>query len=1369
MNPSASISARPPQPRAAVLEDLVEELTNRIQAGEAVDADALAARYPEHAGAIHDLLPALQVLAGMSAATGEPGASATGDEPARTLGDFRLIREVGRGGMGIVYEAEQVSLGRRVALKVLPFAATMDPRHLQRFHNEARAAAGLHHTNIVPVHGVGNERGVHYYAMQFIEGSTLADLIAEQRRGLPSQVPTVPLAEAAASATTVPPAAQATSSAPRDRAYFRRAAEWGIQAAEALDYAHTLGVVHRDIKPANLMVDMAGRVWVTDFGLAQVQSDTRITMTGDLVGTLRYMSPEQALAKRVVVDHRTDVYSLGATLYELLTLEPAFTGADRQELLRQIAFEEPTPLRRLNRRVPAELETIVLKALEKNPADRYATAKELAEDLRHWLEDRPIRARRPSLVARGRKWVRRHGPAVRATTALLVLALLLCAGLAAWWFQKRTWAQAQAQAALQEAAQYQQDERWPEALSAARQAQGLLAGFWADPALRRQADELARDLEMVGRLQEARLELMADKEGHLEWEAGDAAYASAFAAYGLDIDGLNPQVVAEQIRSRPIHRQLVAALDDWANDRKSLKAEGWAQRLAAARAADPDPRRNRLRDALEANDPKALEEAAATDQAADWPSETLVLLGSLASGTASGERVAALLARAQQRQPGDFWINQTLALLFQELRPPRREEAIRFFSIAVALRPQSPGARNNLGNALGDKGQLDAAIAEYREALRLKPDLAVAHNNLGKALGDKGQLDAAIAEYREALRLKPDLAEAHNNLGVALRDKGELDAAIAEYHEAIRLKPDYAMAHYNLGNSLSDKGQLDAAIAEYHEAIRLKPDFAQAHNNLGNRLSDKGQLGAAIGEYREALRLKPDYAMAHYNLGNSLSDKGQLDAAIAEYHEAIRLKPDFAQAHGNLGNALYNKGQLDDAIAEYREAMRLEKLRSSPDGVAQILCNLGQALAHKGLLDEAIAQYREAIRHKPDLAEAHCKLGAALCDLKHDYDGAIDEFRTAIRLKPDDAIAGKNLRQAERLLELDRKLPAILSGKQQPADVAQRIALAELCQRPWKRRYLAALRFYEAAFAVEPKLTGDQPSEARYNAACAAALAGCGEGEDAKSLDDKERARLRRRALDWLRADLAAWQKLLDKEPDKTRAAAAQQLAHWLEDKDFAGVRRPEALAKLPEAERRDWQRLWDEVKAVGQRALSGAQSELLPPPNVSDAAPGMSLNLIDRPARVAGDEALVLAIDKQVQTFENDRANERRVAFRFHQRVKCTLPSQDIDLRSASLPSLGFAAVRVTDIDRVPQGQPEPLDHGLRKNEHGRPRIDQAADSFAAHLVGRQQALASPVQIAVVDNLEFDAESTHAVGSLGTHDGPPQPRGKGGKCIIRS
>jgi serine/threonine protein kinase/Tfp pilus assembly protein PilF len=455
----------------------LEEYRRALDAGKRVDRREFLERQPEIAGVLAGCLAALEFVhsaaPGLSRA-GQDQAPANGDstdQATGTLGDFRVVREIGRGGMGIVYEAEQISLGLRVALKVLPFAAALDSKQLQRFKNEAQAAAQLHHTNIVPVFGVGTERGVHYYAMQYIEGRTLAGVIADLRqreRGGPAPperagsragaaAPAPPAVQqpepdatgaypgtksaapgktgsAETIAATVPAAAAgiSTERSSRSPAFFRTAASLAIQAAEALEHAHQLGVIHRDIKPANMLVDVRGNLWITDFGLAHCQSQAGLTMTGDLVGTLRYMSPEQALAKRVTIDHRTDIYSLGATLYELLTLEPAFHGSDRQELLRQIAFEEPPPLRRLNLAMPRELETIVLKALEKNPAERYAAAQDMADDLRRYLEDKPIRARRPTLLFRARKWTRRHRGGVAATVVSTMLALAVGLVLMAW-------------------------------------------------------------------------------------------------------------------------------------------------------------------------------------------------------------------------------------------------------------------------------------------------------------------------------------------------------------------------------------------------------------------------------------------------------------------------------------------------------------------------------------------------------------------------------------------------------------------------------------------------------------------------------------------------------------------------------------------------------------------------------------------------------------------------------------------------------------------------------------------------------------------------------------------------------------------------
>jgi WD40 repeat protein len=394
-----------------------------------------------------------------------------------TLGDFRLVREIGRGGMGIVYEAEQISLRRRVALKVLPFAAALDARQIQRFQVEAQAAACLHHRHIVPVHGVGCDRGVHYYAMQLIEGQSLAAMIAELRRldgldppdgpapGL-GRIATSELAarllsgglldrptgagsemstEAGPDATTAPlPAGASDPEAPtprasrtgtdrpatagsstRNRDYVRGVARLALQAAEALDHAHARGIVHRDIKPGNLLLDARGRLWVTDFGLAQVRGDDRLTLSGDLLGTLRYMSPEQALGRRVAIDGRTDVYSLGVTLYELLTLQPAVNGRDPAEVLRRIAEREPAPLRRLNPAVPRDLETIIAKAMDKDPAARYATAGDLVLDLRRFLEGRPIEARRFSGTERAWRWCRRNPVAAGFLAASSVAALAI--------------------------------------------------------------------------------------------------------------------------------------------------------------------------------------------------------------------------------------------------------------------------------------------------------------------------------------------------------------------------------------------------------------------------------------------------------------------------------------------------------------------------------------------------------------------------------------------------------------------------------------------------------------------------------------------------------------------------------------------------------------------------------------------------------------------------------------------------------------------------------------------------------------------------------------------------------------------------------
>jgi serine/threonine protein kinase/Tfp pilus assembly protein PilV len=444
-------------PRVA---QILEEYLTVLEAGQVPDRDQFRNRYPDLADALSDCLDSLEFMhhsaTDMHAVSCEDGAGLdsriTNSTP--SLDDYEILREVGRGGMGIVYEAVQQSLQRRVALKVLSLGSNPDPRHLQRFKNEAQAAAQLQHPNIVPVFAVGCEHGVHFYAMRFIDGKTISEHIRDWRSGTGDSMPATACESTGADfpdgstgsvnvyatgpenendAEEIDPAPSneaAENDSPladpinRSAAFFRKAAWIGVQAAEALEHAHQMGVIHRDVKPANLLLDDNGRLWVADFGLARWSADGALTTSGDMLGTWRYMSPEQASGGRNLVDHRTDIYSLGATLYELLTLQPVYRGDDHRGLLQQILHEDPIPPRRWCANIPRDLETILLKALGKQVEERYATAQELADDLRRFLDGRPVLARRPGLAERAAKWARRHRSVVVSAAVLLVVSVL---------------------------------------------------------------------------------------------------------------------------------------------------------------------------------------------------------------------------------------------------------------------------------------------------------------------------------------------------------------------------------------------------------------------------------------------------------------------------------------------------------------------------------------------------------------------------------------------------------------------------------------------------------------------------------------------------------------------------------------------------------------------------------------------------------------------------------------------------------------------------------------------------------------------------------------------------------------------------------
>ena len=512
-------------------------------------------------------------------------------------------------------------------------------------------------------------------------------------------------------------------------------------------------------------------------------------------------------------------------------------------------------------------------------------------------------------------------------------------------------------------------------------------------------------------------------------------------------------------------------------------------------------------------------------------------------------------------------------------------------------------------------------------------------------------MDEAIACYKKAIELDPKPASAHNNLGAALATKGRPDEAIACYKKAIELDPKYAAAHSNLGDQLRGKGQLDEAIASYRKAIELDPKLASAHNGLGVALAAKGQPEEAIACYKKAIELDSKLAWAHNNLGLALATKGHLDEAIACFKKAIELDPKLASAHGNLGFALADKGHLDEAIACYKKAIELDPK------LAGTHANLGLALATNGHLDEAMACWRKAIELDPKLASAHGNLGAALKD-KGQLDEAITFYKKAIELDPNFALARTQLASARRMAAARDKWPAFQNGSYTPTSNEERLGLIGWCQI--KKLNHGAAGLYAAAFVAAPELADDLKAFNRYNAACYAALAAAGQGEDSANLDDKERTRLRKQALDWLCADLALRTRQLQSANPADRAAAQESLRHWQQDFDLAGIRNVDVLAKLPEAEQKACQALWKEVESLlnGQATSKAKNAEAnrtesskegVPPaepkPPVRRPEPPRSANT--KPDKVPDDMAKIEGIHQRAHELAPTKPGEAEPLFR--------------------------------------------------------------------------------------------------------------------------
>jgi serine/threonine-protein kinase len=1097
-----------------------------------------------------------------AAPVGRPGSDQM--LPPDATGRYQLLGEIARGGMGAVFKGRDADLGRDVAVKVLLEAHAGRVELARRFVEEAQIAGQLQHPGVVPVYelGVCPDRRP-YFAMKLVEGRTLAALLRE--RPDPSH------------------------DRPRFVGVF-------LKVCEAVAYAHARGVIHRDLKPSNVMVGSFGEVQVIDWGLAKVLArggaadeaapdDAGLirtarssgagtpvgsdTQAGRVLGTPAYMSPEQARGEVDRLDERCDVFGLGAVLCEVLTGKPPYAGTAGSD---QYRLAERADLADACARLDGcgadtELTGLAKRCLAPEPAARPRDAGAVAAELTRYLDGVAERLRRAE-VERAEALVRAAGERKRRrlTAALAAAAVLLLAGGSGGWLwlqherhqrdaeraHRRELTGRTVERWLTEADLLGRQARWAEALAAAGRAEELLAE--QDPAEPpERARRLRADLAMAQRLEGIRLAHAGRmRNDQFDYAAASAAFADAFRAYGIDLTALDPAAAADRVAASPIKDPLVAALDEWARSLREDDRATMGRVLAVARRADPDDWRNRFRDLLARPDRAALEELAGRPEAGDLPPATAALLADALARAGAVPRAVAVLRRAQQSHPADFWLNHELAFYLMTLEPAPDEEALGFYRAALALQPDSPGTHYNLGNALSPLGRPDEAEAAYRRAIELQADYSYPHNNLGALLRQRGRSEEAVAEFRRAVAAQPGNANARQNLAATLDDLGRREEALAARQALVKLRPTSAADHDGLGTACYRLGRLDEAIAEFRRAVELGPGEPGYHSNLGLALTEAGRYDEAVAALDNAVRLAPGSAAAHKNRGLALARKGDLPGAVAAWREAVRLRPDDSQAHSNLGSAFYRQGKLPEAVAACEQAVRLDP--ANADGHH----NLGLALADLGRYDGAAAAFRRELGLRPRSAGVHFHLARALERLG-DPAGAEAAYRESARLQPARAPTHYNLGV---VLEAQGKYAEAEAAYREAVRLDPKLEVAH-CNLgiALERQGRSA----EAADAFR-RAVGLDPDDALAHFGFARVLAGQGRYETV--LPAKAKAALRRQALAELRAALAA-------PPDR------QTLRQMQGEPALAAVRDPAALAALPEAERAAWAEFWADAAVL--------------------------------------------------------------------------------------------------------------------------------------------------------------------------------------------
>jgi len=959
------------------------------------------------------------------------------------IGRYKLLQQIGEGGCGVVYMAEQEQpIRRRVALKIIKLG--MDTKSvIARFEAERQALALMDHPNIAKVLDAGaTESGRPYFVMELVRGVRITDYCDENNLSTHERL-----------------------------LLF-------IKVCQAIQHAHQKGIIHRDIKPSNILITINDGVAVPkviDFGIAKATNQQRLTdktvftAFDRFIGTPAYMSPEQVAMTSVDVDTRSDIYSLGVLLYELLTGRTPFDpkqlwkiGLDEvrrtiweqeplrpSNLLSTLAESERTTTSRRRRTEPArlihllqrDLDWIVMKALDKDRNRRYETANGLAIDLQRHLNGEPVVARPPSTLYQLNKFARRHRSMV-ATAGVLLLALLLVLGSVGWIVRdqalRRIAVEQQVSRSLEDAEEFLREDRLSEALATVQQARVLFAASsQVETATRADLKQLQTDLEMALRLESIGLKHAGVREECYECfdpDAANAEYHEAFRDYGIDLltEGTH---AAERIKRSRVASYMVAAIDDWALSLQEHGVAEFTNLLGLARLADSDRWRGQVRDAFALARLGDLEALALDLSITNKPPSSVRLLATALRSVNRTPVALAVLRQCLVDHPEDYWSNLRVAVfLYREAfagandnKPDstRLDEALGYCRAALALRPQSAEVHGLLGGLLSSQGKLREAEVELRKAIHLRPDYHRAYHVLGTVLIRQGKLAESEAILREACRQRPNEAIVHNDLGLALRRMGRQEEAAVEYFEAIRLRPEYAEAHADLGIVLSAQGKLDEAEDVLRQATRLT--FKKREKEcvpliaLGSVLQRKGKLAEAEKTLCEAIQNNPTTVLAYVRLGELLLDQNRVAEGIAAYEQAVRNSHDDAMWLNNVAWGLGKLRKADPSVFAKALALAEKAVRLAPQG-GEYWNTLSLVEYRNGHWNASIAAAQKSIQYRGENAYDALFLAMAYWQLKqkiearNHYDHAVDMMSKQSPVQPE---LSELHAEARKLMRLD--------------------------------------------------------------------------------------------------------------------------------------------------------------------------------------------------------------------------------------------------------------------------------------------------------------------------------------------------------------